>query len=172
LVIIILGLAGCATRLATSTDPVPPTLDGVMDDRFPGWTIAPFAGDAACQTAAGSSPSIVAGDFDSDGRSDRALLIETPQGRAVVVALRMLDTFRVWVVDTSTAGGSTVHYLRLEPRGQRYPSGIEGVTDYLANETVAAATCGATERVAFAWTGSGFRRVVLGAPAAGAGTRP
>jgi hypothetical protein len=133
----------------------------VLDERYKGWRVAAFTGDAGCQAQAGASPTVLTGDFDSDGRDDRALLIDTPQGPALVAALRELTTFRLFTLEEPGAVPAAARYLYLEPRGKRFPSGVEGLDDFLSHTTAAVATCSSSERVAFVWTGIGFKRVVM-----------
>jgi hypothetical protein len=161
-VVAVLCVSGsaCASRESGPPQLVPKLLEKALDDEFRGWRLATFAGDAACQAQAGQSPWAIMGDFNSDGQSDRALVIETAEGLAIVAALRGLDAFRVHKVDT-VAAGSAARYLRLEARGHKFPSGVAGVDDHFSHETLAAYTCGGTERVAYVWTGAGFKRVVL-----------
>ena len=153
--------SGCIRRLATSNALVPPLLDRALDERYSGWRLATFSGDAACQAQAGASPVAITGDLDSDSRDDRALLIETPQGLRIVAAMRELDAFRIFELD-QPAAGSAARYLYLEARGKRFPSGMSGLDDHFSHPTVAAATCGGAERIAYVWTGITFQRIVLG----------
>jgi hypothetical protein len=150
--------SACLGRPANSTALIPPLLDVAVDERHPGWRLATFSGDATCQAAAGENPAVVSGDLDSDGRIDRALLIETPKGLQIVAGIRGLDAFRVFDLDTVENAGAG-RYLTLEPRGRRFPSGVSGIDDYLSHVTVALATCGSTAKIAYVWAGSGFRRV-------------
>lgn len=163
LAVTVVAGSGCVRRLATSTALIPPQLDKVLDERFKGWRLATFAGDATCQAQAGANPTVLSADFDSDGRDDRALLIETAQGTALVAGLRELTTFRLFTLEEPGSGTAAGRYLYLEPRGKRFPSGVEGLDDFLSHTTAAVATCGSAERVAFMWTGIGFKRVVMAA---------
>jgi len=59
-------------------DAVPAPVRTILDQRHPGWRVPTASAEllAGVGSRLGSTPGVVAGDFDSDGRTDYALLVE------------------------------------------------------------------------------------------------
>jgi len=130
-----------------------------LDDKYPGWTLAQFSGtDAACGTRAGSSPTQVNDDFNTDGFGDWALEIRSGDAVKLVVVMGWLADFRVYEVE-STPGDKAAVYLTTLKRGTKYTNPVTKSDEYLSHNSLVTQPCGG-DRVFYLWNGDGFRKVV------------
>jgi hypothetical protein len=130
-----------------------------LDDKYPGWTLAEFSGgDAACATRAGSSPTQVNDDFNTDGFGDWAVAIRTGDSVKIVVVMGWLADFRVYEVESAQADKAT-RYLTHLKRGTKYINPVTKSDEYLSHNSLVTQSC-AGDRVLYLWNGDGFRKVV------------
>ena len=163
-VLLLLLVTVAASSCLFHKDPVVP---GVMpklaakalDDKYPGWTLAEFSGgDAACRTRAGSSPTQVNDDFNTDGFGDWALELRAGDSIKLVVVMGWLADFRVYEIE-STQGDKATRYLTHLKRGTKYINPVTKSDEYLSHNSLVSQSC-AGDRAFYLWNGDGFRKVV------------
>lgn len=130
-----------------------------LDEKYPGWTLAEFSGgDAACSTRAGSSPTQVNDDFNTDGFGDWALELHTGDSVKLVVVMGWLADFRVYEVESAQTDKAT-RYLTHLKRGTKYINPVTQSDEYLSHNSLVTQSC-AGDQVFYLWNGDGFRKVV------------
>ncbi len=144
---------------------VPEGAERLLNTKYPGWKPAAFAStDASCTTAAGSSPTVVNDDFNTDGFGDWALEIQTADSIKLVIVMGWLADFRAYEIE-SWPGDKVDRYLARAPRGTRYVNPLTKSPDYLGTNSLVATSC-TGERAFYIWDGDGFRKVIPGTAAA------
>ena len=131
-----------------------------LDAKYPGWQLANFSG--ACTAAAGSSPTQVNDDFNTDGFGDWGLEIHTADAIKVVVVMGWLADFRVYELE-SAPGDKADRYLAKAGRGTKYINPVTKSDDYLNHNSMVSVSCSG-DRFFYTWDGDGFRKIVPGAP--------
>ena len=165
----VLAVAGCGKPNPPKT--LPPTIDGntlpqaaiaALDDKWPkkGWQITSVDPKvAACLPKGIAAREVVTADFDSDGLSDIAAMITTPQGVRLVVL--MARTWGYDVYDVDSLGDKTASVsLGLEPRGKRYENPALGLSNNYSADALTTYICGTT-RVSYLWSGNGYYKVTV-----------
>ncbi|HEX8720304.1 MAG TPA: hypothetical protein VF736_06665 [Pyrinomonadaceae bacterium] len=133
LLTILLCLSPHAHALAgggTETGQLPRAVRAALDARFPGWRFAEVSGEVRqffAERFPGARPDLVAGDFDGDGRTDYALLVEhgnfdrRGQGFDRVVErlafLRRGPGYRLFALERSSPADPDL-YLTLARKGE------------------------------------------------------
>jgi hypothetical protein len=108
---------------------LPAPIGAILDQRYPGWRVAEVSREvrAAVGQRVGPTPGVIRGDFDGNGRSDYAMLIEyrntDEPGQAFthfVEALAFLDnagSFGLVRLRERQAGPNPDVFLTLQKRG-------------------------------------------------------
>jgi hypothetical protein len=138
-----------------------------LDDKYAGWTLAEFSGgDAACSTRAGSSPTQVNDDFNTDGFGDWALELHQGDSVKLVVVMGWLADFRVYEIESAQTD-KAARFLTHLKRGTKYINPVTQSDEYLSHNSLVTQSC-AGDQVFYLWNGDGFRRLVTAkAPAPG-----
>ena len=150
----------------------PPAAPGVFPDaaqraltkKYPGWKPAPFSGDAACTSRAGSTPTMVNDDLNTDGFGDWVLEIQTGDTIKLVAVMGWLVDFRPIEIESFSAA-SADRYLAKFPRGTKYVNPLTKSDSYLGHNSFATISCSG-EKTFYIWDGDGFQKVTPGTPAA------
>jgi hypothetical protein len=152
----------------TKPDPpgvVPRAAERLLNTKYPGWKPAAFPStDAACAATAGSSPTVVNDDFNTDGFGDWALEIQTADSIKLVIVMGWLADFHAYELE-SWPGDKVDRYLAKAPRGTRYVNPVTKGNDYLGTNSLVTTSCSG-ERAFYMWDGDGFRKVIPGTAAA------
>jgi hypothetical protein len=144
---------------ATTPGVLPKQAADALDSKYPGWTLAEFSGaDTACTARAGSSPTQVNDDFNTDGFGDWALELHAGDSVKLVVVMGWLADFRVYEVE-STPGDKATRYVTNLKRGTKYINPVTKSDEYLSHNSLVTQSC-TGDRVFYLWNGDGFRRVV------------
>lgn len=144
---------------------VPQEAARLLNTKYPGWKPAAFpTSDAACAAKAGSTPTVVNDDFNTDGFGDWALEIQTADSIKLVIVMGWLSDFRAYELE-SWPGDKVDKYLAKAPRGTRYVNPLTKSDDYLGTNSLVAISCSG-ERAFYMWDGDGFRKVIPGTAAA------
>jgi len=161
-----LGAASQAGGRETQQDAVEPTLPKMareaLEKRWKKtWTPAEIDQQAASCRAAGTvAPKLVSADVDGDNQADYAMAVKTPAGVQLVALLYRQSGYQIYELDP-LGGAQASAVIGLERRGTRFVNAASSTDDFYSADTVAAYRCG-SPTIIYIWTGSGFRRIVLG----------
>jgi hypothetical protein len=150
---------------------LPPTIDGntlpqaaldALDEKWPhkGWqmtTVDPQV--VSCLPKGTPAKEVVTADFDSDGMSDIAATVMTPNGVRLVVLMARTWGYDVYDVDGLGEKVSSVS-LGLEPRGKRYTNLAANLQNNYSADAITTFVCGTT-RVSYLWSGNGYYKVTV-----------
>jgi hypothetical protein len=168
----ILTLAACGAAAPPRT--LPATLDATalpvaaraaLEAAWPkAWSIAPLGSQVSSCLSGQPAGTIVTSDFDSDGATDLAAAVSTPQGVRLVVLMQRDDHYALFNVDGLGDQGGAGAGLGLAKRGVTYTKANTLFRDFYSADTLTTYGCtGPT--VSYLWGGLDFYKVPL-APAA------
>lgn len=103
-----------------------------------------------------SQPNPISGDFNGDGRPDWAIQLEVASQRHLVVLIARIEEFDVREVHAQQ-GNTAIVTVKA---GTVYMQPGKALPDYLGSDAIGEGPCSKPDR-AHAWTGTGFRQVVL-----------
>jgi hypothetical protein len=144
----------------------PDAAQRALNKQYPGWKPATFSGDAACASRAGSSPTMLNDDLNTDGFGDWVLQIQTGSTIKLVAVMGWLADFRPVEIE-SYPTASTDRYLAKSPRGTKYINPVTKSDSYLGNNSFAMVSCSG-DKIFYIWDGDGFQKIIPGTAGAAA----
>jgi hypothetical protein len=170
----LLTLAACSAAPPPRT--LPATLDSsalpaaaraALEAAWPkAWSVAPLGASVASCLSGKPAGTIVTSDFDSDGATDLAAAISTPQGVRLVVLMQRDDHYALFNVDALGDQGGAGLGLGLAKRGVTFTKADSLFHDFYPADTLTAYGCSGPT-VSYLWGGLDFYKVTL-APATAA----
>lgn len=126
------------------------------------WSIAPLESQVASCISGKPASSIVTSDFDSDGATDSAAAVTTPQGVRLVVLLQRDDHYALFNLDGLGTQGASAG-LGLAKRGAMFTKASSLFKDFYSADTLTAYTCSGPT-ASYLWGGLDFYKVALAPP--------
>jgi hypothetical protein len=137
----VVAVRSCERNIDGGTDAIPEVARAVLESRYRSWEVAQHCPDDVTQylTLHGRrTPSVTVGDFDGDGRSDHAVLLQSraDSTRTIIVALMQTDRG----VEPLLAGGG-LETISTAAKGSRDYSYEDNRMITLRNDTIVTSCC-------------------------------
>ena len=117
---LIITLVLCASSISwaqSSPEKLPTSVRVMLNRRFSGWKfsdVSPEVREFFKDNMKGASPVVISGDFDGNGRRDYATLVQRRTQYYLVILLRQIADYKMYVVKDPTG-----EYLSLARKGTR-----------------------------------------------------
>lgn len=171
--VLVMGSLAAVTSCGPADPPrlLPATLDAAalpeaaksaLDDVWPKtWSIATLSSQVASCMSGKPAATVLTSDFDSDGATDIAAAVTTPQGVRLVALLQRNDHYALFNIDGLGDQGASAG-LGLAKRGAMFTK-TSLFRDFYPADTLTAYTC-AGPTASYLWGGLAFYKVTLAGP--------